>query len=194
MLRPAIIKSPKATQVKAIYLSSGAKVRRGEPLLELFDFEEQKLLAEIDRAISENQSKIAEATGARVSSRVSNLSAIATSKFNALTQVQDVYGARQEQYAAGEVTFLEVLKARIDVALKTYQCLQSAVELEIYQVNLSDSLDVLNTIGSLLDSEKSYVQASVARLVIKAPRDGMFSTSITKGSPVRLGHVLGQID
>jgi len=193
-MHPAIIKSPKATQIKTLFVATGAMVQKGDPLIELHDFEELKLVAQVDRGILETQAKLLEASGPRIADKVGKLHTIANSKLETLKHSQNLYQLRQDLYAGGRSTILDVIKARVDVGLKTYQCLQSAVEVEIYQANLTDSLGALQTIELLLTSEKDYVQASIARLTIKAPRTGVFTTSVSKGTPVRLGHVLGQIE
>jgi multidrug efflux pump subunit AcrA (membrane-fusion protein) len=190
---PLIIKSPKATQVKELFVQSGGDVREGDPLISLYDYEEQKIIAQIVRAIDENQAKLAESSGIRIASKLASLSTIANAKLEALTQVQSIFDLRQKRYEAGLGDFVSVSKAKTDVALKTYQALQSALEVEIYQENIDDSLEVFRTIDLLLKSEQKYVSASIDRLTVKAPRDGVFTTNIFQGAPVRLGHLLGKI-
>ncbi|MDX0371940.1 hypothetical protein GOC23_31040 [Sinorhizobium meliloti] len=51
------IKAPKATQVKATSTPLESDVEIGDVLIELHDFEEVRILSQIDRAIEENRIK-----------------------------------------------------------------------------------------------------------------------------------------
>jgi biotin carboxyl carrier protein len=188
------IKSPKPTKVKRIYTPLKAPVSTGDLLIELYDYEEAKLLSEIDRAIAENDAKRSEVHGPFVADKMTALQAVVAARKVALEASHVVYQEAQDECLVGEITIVELAKARQDVALRSYQLLQSAIEQEIYNRNTADAISVYDQVATLLQKEREYVETASARLRITAPKSGLFSCYVTEGTPVRLGHVLGEID
>lgn len=189
-----IIKSPKATKIKTCPKGLTLRVSKGDLLFELYDYEEQKILSEIDRAIKENALKKAEASGAFVQSKISKLKQICDLRSTALSASQIAYVGLSEQYKVGAVTIIDVTKGRQDISIRSHQVLMSAVEAEVYSRNQADSLAVFDIIDALLRKEYEYVERSASRLRILAPEAGRFERYVDVGTPVRLGHILGKVN
>lgn len=188
------IKSPKPTQVKAVLSAPDGHVRAGDPLIQLFDFEEAKLLSGVQRSIDENQAKLSEVTGDRVQKKLAHLKTIADQRLAALTATQQNFRMLSALYHMGSGDPSGPIRAKHFVSLRTYESLQASLELEIYQRNIADSVKVLRAIDDLLKGEKEYVQTLRARLQIRAPKDGIFRCYVSAGSPVSVGYVLGEIE
>jgi hypothetical protein len=191
---PIAIKAPKATQVKSIHTDLVAHVSAGDLLIELFDYEEQKILSQIDRAIEENAIKKIEAQGAFVIDKIKALAEIVDLRLVAVTASQIAYAWISDMLKAGEKTPLDLTFARQEMALRSYQVLQSGVEHEIFSRNAVDSISIFDQVAILLQKEREYVERSASRLRIAAPRAGQFTCYVTAGTPVRLGHLLGEIN
>jgi biotin carboxyl carrier protein len=194
MSRTLAIKSPKATKVHLLHVESGMSVQAGDVLLDLYDLEERKVLSTIDRSIEENASKLSELSGARVQQKLEWLNRITLLKNDAVLAAQVAYESTRLGLEVGVRTSLDVSIARQALALRTYQVLQSAVEAEIYSRNTQDAASVLAMMDKLLRAEKEYVERAVARLSIKAPCPGRFLCYVATGTPVRVGHLLGEIE
>ncbi|MDX0457590.1 hypothetical protein GOD71_32845 [Sinorhizobium medicae] len=188
------IKSPKATQVKFVGADFNSRVSAGDLLFELYDYEERAILSEIDRSMAENEARMAELDGVFVTSKVASLNEITTHRDTALQVAQVVYEAVLSEYEVGQKTLLDVIKVRQDIPLRSYQILQSAIEAEIYSRNLQDSRQVFSHVSGLLAKEREYVEKCIGRLQIVAPANGIFTRFVSAGTPVRVGHLLGQID
>jgi hypothetical protein len=188
------IKSPKSTKIKVCGTEFKYKVKKGDILFELYDYEEQRILSEITKSIEENNIKRVEASGNFVSSKISKLREISDLRGSALSASQVAYVSLCEQYRVGQVTMFEVIRGRQDISIRSHQILQSVVEAEIYSRNQSDSLAVFDIIECLLRNEYEYVERSASRLRIVAPEAGRFERYVDVGTPVRLGHLLGQIN
>jgi hypothetical protein len=187
------IKSPKATKVKSVGTPLEAKVQKGDLLFELFDYEEQKVLSHINFAIEENSEKKLEAQGPFVQSKIQTLASVVDYRQDAIRASQAAYGELVERYRVGQTTSVDVIKARQDVALRTYMLLQSGIEAELYSRNAEDSLKVFDNVDIILKKEKEYVERITSRLRILAPARGTFKRYVQVDTPVRLGHLLGEI-
>ncbi|MBP2563319.1 biotin carboxyl carrier protein [Neorhizobium galegae] len=188
-----LFKSPKATRIAVVHANSGTRVSKGDLLLELHDWEEQKIMSQIKRGFAENAIKETEIQGPRVQEKIAALAQIANQRQVALQASQDVYAAQVDGHNNGQGSIIDVVRARQDMALRSYQVLQAAVELEIVSRNVSDSLTIFSSVSSILTKEESYVSQARDRLKIKAPSSGVFDCYVLKGTPVRLGHLLGEI-
>lgn len=87
---------------------------------------------------------------------------------------------------------IDVSRAEQDLALRPYQHLQAAVELELFSRNVSDLVVVFDTMGRLLEMEKRYVTATAGRLEIKSPRKGIFRCFVLAGTPSELAIYLAK--
>jgi hypothetical protein len=67
----------------------------------------------------------------------------------------------QDRFMIGEVTLVEVRKARQSLVQRTLEALRSAVELELFNQNIADSINVLDAVASALDGEVEYVTKSL---------------------------------
>lgn len=191
MATPLLIKSPKATQVQAVHATGS--VLSGAPLLTLFDYEEQKILSAIERSIEENQAKLDEMRGNRITEKTDALNRIVDLRMTSVESGQTTFKAVSLSQMAGTATVVDVSRSRQALALRTYQMMQSAVEAEIFARNCADSVEVFAMIDSLLRGQKTYVDRFIARLHIQAPRSGEFECFVAPGTPVSVGHVLGRI-
>jgi hypothetical protein len=188
------IKSPKATQVKGVLSPNGTKVAQDETLLELYDYEEQKILSSIRAALAENEAKAAELAGPRVAKKLAGLAQITNDRKDAISGAQMAYEEILGEFRTGSKTTLDLIRAHTDVSLKVYQALKSAVEHDLYARNTEDGHHVFEAVSKLLNKELQYVQRSAARLRIAAPRPGKFKCYVDAGTPVRIGHLLGEIE
>jgi hypothetical protein len=187
-----VLKSPKATKIKMI--AQPGLVKRGALVIEVFDFEEQKTLSTIQRAIDENSAKLVEVTGDRVKEKAAHLEEISNLRLAALTSSQHYYERVKELVSFSGTPPYTVFDWQHFVAMRTYQKLQASVELAIYNRNIADSVGVLTVINDLLQKEKEYMLSVCDRLHIKAPRDGKFTALVAKGDPVPVGYPLGEIE
>lgn len=187
------IKSPKATQIKSVGTDFEAGVSKGDFLFELYDYEEQKILSQIDRAIKENSAKKLEAQGPFVQQKLASLLQISDHRGTSLQASQLAYEGVQQEYQAGQRTLLDVTKARQDMAFRSYTALQSGIEAEVYRRNADDSIRVFDHVDLILRAEREYVERSRSRLRILAPESGYFKRFVSADTPVRLGHLLGEI-
>ncbi|MDW9924685.1 hypothetical protein GOB36_30015 [Sinorhizobium meliloti] len=187
------IKAPKATQVKATSTPLESDVEIGDVLIELHDFEEARILSQIGRAIEENRIKKSEAEGRFVQEKIEALRQIRNYRATSLAASQAAYEGIKAEADVGQKTLLDVLRARQNVAIRSYMVLQSSVESEIYERNASDSVQVFDHVELLLLKEREYVERCRARLTIRAPRRGWFKRYVNEGTPVRIGHLLGEI-
>ncbi len=188
------IKSPKATKVKRLLAEDGARVEKGTPLFELHDYEERQILSQLRRAIVDNETKLAEVSGPDVTTKLDSLERISVEREPSIVAAQEKYQALIEQHSVGQVDLADVAWGRHDIVLKAYQSLVSAVELEVFRRNVADSVKVYENIGILLKEETRYVEAAIARLRIISPVSGTFRCYVDDGTPVRLGHLLGELE
>jgi len=188
------LKSPKATKVKAFHARYGASVRAGDVVFELYDYEEQKILSEIDRAIDENKAKILELNGPAVSDKLNGLKEIAEKRKIVIDAAELNVRGVEEEVAVGQRTLLDVLDARQKSLTAGYQCLQAGIEYEIYRRNTVDALSVYMIVREVLARERTYVEKCASRLSIRAPQSGILRSFVVAGTPVRLGHVLAEIE
>src|SRR5690349_8315579 len=117
------LKSPKPTQVKNVLAESGAEVTCNQPLIELYDYEEQKILSTIAAAIDENESKAAELRGPRVEAKLARLGQIVEDRRKSVDAAQVYYEEVIDGYRVGNRSVLDVLQARAGIGLKTFQIL-----------------------------------------------------------------------
>lgn len=187
------IKSPKATVVKALHVIEGEKVTPGQPLIDLHDWEEQLILSQIEQHATENLSKIAEVDGPRIAEKIFNLKKAEYARKFALSCAVQIYKAEVKRYEAGIISIIDIIHPRQDIASRSFQLLQTSLELELIGQNSKDSLSVLKKISDLIDVERAYVQRQIRRLSIKAPQSGRIQLHVEGGTPVKLGHVLCEI-
>lgn len=188
------IKSPKATKVKCLLAQDGAHVEQGTPLFELYDYEERQILSQLQRALVDNETKRAEVSGLDVATKLEALERICFEREPSVEAAQLKYQALIERHSVGDVALADVAWGRHDIVLKAYQSLVSAVELEVFRRNVADSVKVYENIDILLKEETRYVEAAIARLRIVSPVSGTFRCFVEDGTPVRLGHLLGQLE
>lgn len=169
-------------------------VDAGAALIELFDFEERKILSTIQRAIEENNARLGEISGERVKQKIAHLTEISDQRLKALIPTQNNYEDLKLRANIGEITRYASIKASHFVAMRTYQKLQASVELEVYKRNIADSIGVLTVINDLLQKEKEYVNSIRDRLIVKAPKYGRFTAFVAFGDPVPIGYPLGEIE
>jgi len=190
------LKSPKATQIKSVLTKAGTTVDVPAQaiLVELHDFEERKVLSTIQRNIDENLSKISEISGDLVKAKIVHLNEISVQRLAALKATQVQYGNVKLVDALGGDEEYLLQRERHSLAMRTYQSLQAAIEVKIYQRNIDDSLAILKLVDGLLSREKLYVERFCGRLKILSPTACRFHSFVEVNEPVPVGHVLGEVE
>lgn len=189
------LKSPKATVILEILAAPDSRVEAGAPLIRLPDWEEQKVVSEIQRRIEENRVKALEvADGSFASAKIAALAEVAASKVAGAEAASTRLKATQAGYEVGTRTSVDVLEASSTFVHAGLSSLQAAVEGEIFVRHVGDARVVYQRLERLLNAELLYVQRCIDRLLIRAPRAGVFRCSVREGTPVRLGHLLGVVN
>lgn len=97
MVNSLAIKSPKATQVKAVQADPGTEVAEGAALIDLYAWEEEKILSQLERSLAENASKSEEVKGQRIAYRLTNLTDVVRLRALAVAAAQlALQGTREE--------------------------------------------------------------------------------------------------
>lgn len=191
------LKSPKATVIVDVLVEPGVTVGAGQALLELPTWEEDKILSEIARQIKETGVKLLEVTpgpGSFASSKLSTLVQLAIGKRKGVVAARKCFEAMRVGLEVGTRTILDVCEAQSNFNYASLTALQTAIEGEIFERNMADAVKVYTAVLELLHREKGYVERCRDRCTIRAPRSGVFSCFVRKGTPVRLGHLLGTVE
>lgn len=188
------IKSPKATKIESIAVEDGTIVAAGQPLINLFAYEEEAVLSQLKRSKEENLSRLDEVMGKRVQDRRQYMEAALYAREKSRKIAEAALVATIEFFKVVEVSRGDVAKAENDLVLRTFQVLQSGIELEVYSRNCFDAAEIHKAVDVLIAEDIAYVERSTSRLRIKAPASGTFRCYVSEGTPVRIGHLLGEIN
>lgn len=186
------IKSPKATRVIEV-LETNAPVEKGQVLLRLSDLEENVMLSTICRSLDENAAKLAEVEQEKSTQKLYiELKMIADLLLQAVDNNARSEHILQQEYDQGTETLTNVLLTRKKTLSSHIKWRQAEAERIIHQRNVNDSIMVYGLVKNILNEEHDLVRKYIERLTIKAPFRGTFIRRVEKGSPVELGHVLGE--